>query len=192
MKEQVMVVDKNILPLENGVITGEEKDSIYNCILSNFFYMPREEAEISAEHKQIIPYVVVTFNDKYLLFKRTPKQTEARLHDKYSLGVGGHINPPDNSGVDPVIQGLHREFREELTLENYSEPVYIGVINDDRDDVGKVHLGLLFAVEASTAKFQLPESEKMSAEWVEKETLADYYPHMETWSQLYFMAEVQY
>ena len=42
--------------------------------------------------RQIIPYVILRRGRHYFLLRRLKKQTETRLHEKLSLGVGGHIN----------------------------------------------------------------------------------------------------
>ena len=174
-QEHVMVVDKSRLIFDGG---------IYDFVLANHFYIPRDEAEASQTHKQIIPYVIVTHNGDYLLFKRKKKQMEVRLHDKYSLGVGGHINPPVNTKGDPIILGLLKELHEELALEGYLEPEYISIINDDSNEVGRCHLGFLFSIQALSYKFSLPEQDKMSAEWISKKDLPSYHDKMETWSQI--------
>jgi predicted NUDIX family phosphoesterase len=56
-------------------------------------FMNRDEAEESAFHKQLIPYVILMSEDKIFLYRRGEKGSEARLHDQYSIGIGGHINP---------------------------------------------------------------------------------------------------
>ena len=188
MQECVLVVRRDLLTkdkeIENGIIT-EDVLGIYELARNNFSFMVRSEAEVAHDYKQIIPYVIVTYDDKYLLFRRKQKQTEARLHDKFSLGVGGHINPLEQADSDVILAGLYREFHEELSLEGYSVPKFIGIINDDSNDVGKVHLGFLFLVSATSNKYSLPESDKMTAEWVSKEDLVLYYDKMETWTQLF-------
>jgi len=37
----------------------------------------------------------VRYQGRYPLMRRTQGGGEARLHDRYTLGVGGHINPED-------------------------------------------------------------------------------------------------
>jgi predicted NUDIX family phosphoesterase len=79
------------------------------------YYDRTPQLEENASLKQIIPYVVVSCGDKILMYNRTAKQTDARLHMKYSIGFGGHINPEDTAGHDnPVVGGRTRELQEEL------------------------------------------------------------------------------
>ena len=55
---------------------------------------------------------------------------DARLHDRYSIGVGGHLNPGDGG----VLGGLRREWHEELVAD--FEPAFrlVGLLNDDTTD----------------------------------------------------------
>ena len=187
--ENVLVVETaallNKFPLERGLNLGLLDEEIFAFILANHSFMPRASAEQDPSFKQMIPYVVIRSGDLRLLFQRKSTQSEARLHNKYSLGIGGHINDEgDNDTHDPITAGLYRELEEELTLGKHSAPRYVGVINDDESDVGKVHLGLVFEIHAETLDFALPEADKMSAEWVTTADLQTYLPNMETWSQL--------
>lgn len=187
LDENVLVVSTSALlekfPLTRGLnILG---DGIFAFILANHQYLPRTDAEQDPSFKQIIPYVVIRNNDLWLLFQRKSTQSEARLHNKYSLGIGGHINDEnDSETLDPITSGLYRELTEELTLGKHSPPRYIGVINDDESDVGRVHLGLVFEIRADSLDFVLPEADKMTATWVSSQELQTYLPNMETWSQL--------
>ncbi|MCL2673975.1 MAG: hypothetical protein FWE92_01435 [Defluviitaleaceae bacterium] len=187
LNENVLVVETAALlrnfPLKRGLnIIGNE---IFEFILANHQFISRANAEQDPLFKQIIPYVVIRNGDLWLLFQRKSTQSEARLHNKYSLGIGGHINDEyDNETLDPITSGLYRELAEELTLPHHSTPRYVGVINDDESDVGKVHLGLVFEIHAESLDFDLPEADKMTATWVTSHDLQAYVPNMETWSQL--------
>jgi predicted NUDIX family phosphoesterase len=66
------------------------------------------------------------------------------LTGNYSIGIGGHIsvNDPNLFGTT-YEQGLQREINEEIDLQsNYTGRVG-GLINDDTNDVGKVHFGVV-------------------------------------------------
>lgn len=75
---------------------------------------------------------------------------EGRLHDKLSIGVGGHVDKEDlhKSYWFAGYRAALREVKEELGLdcpEHY--PWMEGprwIIVDNSDEVGRVHLGLLF------------------------------------------------
>ena len=81
-------------------------------------FMLREIAEKDPNFRQIIPYVLVHYGDKYLAATRHQTQGEVRLHGKMSIGIGGHINPVDGELADLLDAGLRRELSEELNIDN--------------------------------------------------------------------------
>src|ERR1700735_2327356 len=95
LQESVLVVPRGVIdPLCHGVFTPEVAP-VEKAVLANCRFLERNIAETDYQFKQVIPYVVVRHEDRCLLIWRTNKQTEARLHNLYSLGVGGHINNTD-------------------------------------------------------------------------------------------------
>jgi len=56
-------------------------------------YELRERMERDPTFKQVIPYVVLRDEERYFLMQRTSAGGDARLHGRYSIGVGGHLNP---------------------------------------------------------------------------------------------------
>ena len=108
------------------------------------FFVEREVAERTPEWKQIIPYAVCVQGDRVLLMRRLAAGGETRLHDKLSIGVGGHINPEDLEGSgprNPIEAGTRRELTEELVIEGSYDIRTVGLLNDDSNPVGAVHLG---------------------------------------------------
>lgn len=187
--EKVLVINKDIVESmlldEKEDLTLWAKEIVYKIILANYDFMERSIAELSFDMKQIIPYVVISNNNRFLMLKRTEKQTEKRLHNKLSLGVGGHINPNDIETYDNIIEGgLYRELNEEVLVHDHKSLRFVGIINDNSNEVSRVHLGLLYVLEVGTDEFELPEKEKMTGEWVKKEDLYMYYEDLETWSQI--------
>ena len=191
MSESVMVVNNRLIsPIinikDNGcLITGN--DQVFDNIIENHSFMPRSEAEYNFDFKQVIPYVIIRNVNEYLLLKRTSRQTEKRLHNKYSLGIGGHINPaPSIPEENLITNGLYKELGEEILLDDPGKLRFIGVINDEGNSVSRVHLGLLYLLETISSKYQILESEKMTAQWVAKDRLIDFYDNLETWSQIVY------
>jgi len=163
----------------------KEEDDNYNYLINNLSSKEREIAEYDSTFKQVIPYLIIQHNDFFLLNKRSKKQSEKRLHEKLSLGIGGHINPIDSSGIsDVIVQCLNRELNEEIDIDLVSSPEFLGYINDDVTDVGKVHLGLVFKATSKSRIFYVRETEKMKCEWVDKSYLIQNYEKIETWSQI--------
>ena len=95
-------------------------------------FRSRPEMEVDRAWKQVIPYLVLREGHRYFLMRRTSAGGDARLHDRYSIGVGGHLNPGDSD----VLSGLLREWREELVADFEPQPRLIGLLNDDTTDVG--------------------------------------------------------
>lgn len=109
--------------------------------------------------KQLIPYIVVVNKDGQILaYNRGNKGGEDRLESKWAIGFGGHVNDGDADWM----AGIKRELREELDV---NQPISlekkfggevdwayfhgpIGFINDDSDDVGRHHLGVVYILRA--------------------------------------------
>lgn len=128
-------------------------ERFFDALERHGFFVERERAEREPEWKQVIPYSVVVVAGEVLLFQRTKRGGEARLHDKLSIGVGGHINPEDliASGKrrDLSASGARRELAEELSITGATVVRDIGIINDDSNPVGAVHVGLVQVVEVA-------------------------------------------
>lgn len=186
MTERVMVVERasigDFLNHHYFNLIRTDLESILDVIRSEHFFVPRAEAEVSPQYKQIIPYVIIRHADTYFLLQRTAKQTESRLHHKLSLGIGGHINPdtPD------VLDGLRKELEEEVHVDSAYELTFVGVLNDDTTDVSRVHLGMVYLLEPAEPRVTVRETEKMTGSWVARAELAARRDAMETWSQVVY------
>jgi len=161
-KERVLVFPANAL-YEQDWLDFQEKPIITRPMLvwnlsrqildsGKLFYMDRDAAEVDPNFKQIIPYTVLLSGDQVFTYKRTKKGGEGRLHDKWSVGVGGHINPRDGDGNDARAywQAFDRELEEEVGLrvsdhESVTRPIQ-AMLYDGSNDVGKVHFGFVHFV----------------------------------------------
>src|SRR6185369_13985532 len=76
-------------------------------------YEPRDEMERDPSFKQVIPYLVLRDGPRYFLMRRTTAGRDERLHGRYSIGIGGHLNPGDGG----LLGGLVREWNEELVAD---------------------------------------------------------------------------
>ena len=184
---------------KKGLIKGNSE--VLKRIVQNGLFLRRSELEEDPSFKQIIPYALISNKEpersgvrqsqSFYLFKRTSKQTEKRLHNKFSLGVGGHMNPNNSmeSKEQYLIDELKRELYEEVKLLNdclIEDIEFIGFINDDTISVGSVHIGLLYNIHVSNKEVYINETDKMTAEWIDKSDLAEFYNRMETWSKIAF------
>jgi predicted NUDIX family phosphoesterase len=165
---------------------GEGLERYQKVIREQSFFMPRAEVEEDPAYQQIIPYVVFRHGDRYFLTRRLRASTEKRLRQLYSLGVGGHINPGDLNNGDPILDGLRREFEEEVVYSGSIDVTLLGLINDDSSPVSRVHLALAFLVEGSSPEISIRETKKLAGELLTLEEMRMYYLEMESWSQIVY------
>lgn len=161
-------------------------------------FLPRPAAEEDPTHKQLIPYCTLRFSPppagdeerpaKLFSYLRGKGQGEARLHAKRSLGIGGHINPGDgdpqtDDGMARYGAAMTRELSEEVGLGTYNNTM-IGVINDDENPVGKVHLGIVHVLDVDDMAIEPREASLEDGRW---DTIADLKARIdefEPWSQI--------
>lgn len=147
-------------------------------------FRPRAAVEADPSYKQMIPYLVLRDGERWFLMKRTRAGADQRLHDRYSIGVGGHLNPGD---VD-LRGGLRREWREEIDAGFVPAFHFVGLLNDDETDVGAVHLGAVFVADAAGRPVAVRETEKLSGSFVDTGHVEAVRERLETWSVLVFDA----
>lgn len=153
MSRDILVVKRGTL-FEGKEFQGfcpiSERD-LTNHILSNFEYVERtDELENNKDIQQIIPYVwlVNQQTKQVFLYMRSKEGDEGRLYNKYSGGVGGHIDKDtEETSQDPITDAMMRELKEEVAMTNYPIPKFVGYINDDADSVGSVHFGVVAIAE---------------------------------------------
>ena len=188
MTERVLVLPREAVPggCDFHGIRGADSatlEALRAAVAAAGTYLRRPLAEDDPSHKQLIPYVVVRDGDRVFLMERTDAGGDRRLHGKASIGVGGHLNPVDD-GDDALMAGLRREWDEELVAEWTPEFRLVGLLNDDSNPVGAVHLGVVFAVEADGRAVDVREREKLSGAFVAPDALNAAWDRLETWSQL--------
>jgi predicted NUDIX family phosphoesterase len=132
--------------------------------------------------KQVIPYLVLRDGPRYFLMRRTRAGGDARLHDRWSIGVGGHLNPGDGD----LAGGLRREWAEEIEAAFVPEFRLVGLLNDDTTDVGSVHVGAVYVADAGGQPVEIRETEKLEGTFAAASTVAAVEDRLETWSMLVF------
>ena len=188
MVERVQVLPRDRVPGGcdfTGIRPADEAtlDALRGALRAHGSFMDRPRAEADPAFKQLIPYVVVRDGARTLLMERTDAGGDPRLFRKASIGVGGHLNPVDGD-EDPLMAGLRREWAEELVADWDPEFRLVGLLNDDSNPVGSVHLGVVFVVEADGRSVAVRERDKLRARMVEAGELRAAAAHMETWSRL--------
>ncbi len=151
----------------------------------NTSYRPRDEVEEDPSFKQLIPYCIFSHQGKIFSYQRGKSSGEGRLHAKRSIGIGGHISSEDNSeNGSPYIDGMKREISEEVHLDSAYSVKCIGMINDDENEVGKVHLGIVHIFELEEAKVLPREESIQNTGFALPEELMSDRESFETWSQI--------
>ena len=111
-----------------------------------------------------------------------------------SIGVGGHINPEDLAGQpadagirpDPVSAASRREVAEELDVRGDYALRPVGILNDDSNPVGAVHLGLVQVLTVD-GTVSIREKDVLEGQLVPPDELARQLAHganFESWSAL--------
>jgi predicted NUDIX family phosphoesterase len=145
-------------------------------------YAPRAAMEDDPTWKQIIPYLILHDRGRIFLMRRTRAGGDARLHDRWSIGVGGHLNPGDHD----LLGGLRREWHEELIADFEPDFAPQAMLNDDTTPVGSVHLGIVCLAETGGRPVSVRETDKLSGAFVTPDEVAAGRDHLETWSRIVF------
>lgn len=203
--ERVLVTDSSLINTFEGY--SSEYQSFLNRLSTpkcRYEFMDRKEAEGDVKHKQIIPYIAAYKDGKVFCYRR--KGNETRLHGLWSLGIGGHIATLDAAGMlndlGRIIQkATIREMNEEIKIitpmGNYSQRVNfanIGIINDNSNHVGQVHVGVLVMMEIllDNATIKPRGRETSVYEMMPLDKIAKEIDDFENWSKIAYPAVSAY
>ena len=156
-------------------------------------YRPRDQVEDDPSFKQLIPYCVFRHRDDagdpgsephYLSYVRS-KGGEVRLDAKRSVGIGGHISRDDgDAGQIAYDAGMRRELAEEVRIDAGYSHELIGLLNDDSNEVGRVHLGLVHLFDLDRPQVSSSEASIADVGFAPLRELRLKYDQFETWSQI--------
>ena len=199
MDEIIIVAPRDIV-YDNERLTfqGVNSDPVQTALIeqyiaNSFSTMRRGDAEENESYKQPIPYCVIKRGNQVFSYKRLTGGGEKRLHNQISLGVGGHLNNVEGLDFHGILaDGLQRELDEELVI-NLDELKLktIGLINDDENEVGRVHIGMLVIGELPEGEeVSVRETDQLLGEWINVEDLKneEIYEALESWSK--FVADI--
>src|SRR6266571_3889117 len=189
--ENILVIKRRLFD-ELGAFQGLnfEPRKYLDAILSrgNNFFLRRDRAEKDPSHKQIIPYVLLTHGEKVLFYVRGKKAGEQRLVAKGSIGIGGHMNDSDESlfALDEAAYraGVEREVAEEIKIETKFDDRVVALLNDDSNEVGRVHLGIVHVFKLAEPNVEKREAMITGLTFLPKNELLARRETMETWSQI--------
>lgn len=184
-EEHILVVKRATLFPQNSAWQGLQAvdyNTYADLIKQNKEFHPRSVMEQDPVYKQIIPYLIFTHGGRYFLMQRQAKASETRLQNKFSLGIGGHINEIDLVD-DNIFSWAHREFHEEVAYAGTYDIEPLGILNDDSNPVGQVHVGFVYLLHGDSADIEI-KSEHKSGVMLTLDECLEKYDSMETWSQI--------
>jgi len=179
-----MVVAREEL-FKDGIWYGlktKDVEKYTRLISKSHKFMARGQVEDNGRFKQIIPYVIFENHGRIFVMHRKADHTDRRLANNYSIGIGGHINRGDIKGAN-IISWAKREFEEEVSYGGKYKAKFLGVLNDDSNEVGMVHVGLVILFSGDSDEISVRYEHK-SGELVARENLKKYFKGMETWSRI--------
>ena len=179
--EEILVIKSSEFNLWQG-LKQSNLEEIIEIINKKQEFFPRSQMELDENFKQIIPYLVFKYEDSIFLMQRKDSSSEQRLKNKLSIGIGGHIRQEDIS-TKSIFDWAEREFHEEIDYNSDFKSEIIGILNDDSNSVGRVHLGVVFLLTGDSDQIKI-KSELKSGLLVPTKDLQELIPKMETWSQI--------
>lgn len=184
--EQILVVKRDkLFPTHAFQGLQPISDHYITLIQKEREFLPRNLMEEDPSYKQIIPYLIFKFEDTYFMMQRRSASSEQRLKNKYTLGIGGHMRQEDMQHGATIFDWAQREFDEEISYKGNLNIKPLGMLNDDSNAVGQVHLGLVLLLEGDRPHIAV-RSELKSGTLVSLHDCLSYYPDMESWSQIIF------
>ena len=192
--EQILVVNrKELFNNEENHFYGfiEKNDEKTKKIIDTFESYEvkrRGDMEEDTNYKQLIGYVLLKdeVTGEVLVYKRLVGGGEARLHGKASVGIGGHMNEIEGKTIFEMLKiNAARELNEEVGVleeEALNNLHFIGLINDDKTEVGQVHVGVVYECKVDKQRVEVKEDDTLVIKWMTGEE-AKAEENYETWSE---------
>ncbi len=192
--EQILVVNRKVLfNNEENHFYGfiEKNDEKTKKIISTFESYEvkrRGDMEEDQNYKQLIGYVLLKdeVTGEVLVYKRLVGGGEARLHGKASVGIGGHMNEVEGKTIFEMLKiNAARELNEEVGVSEedaLNNLHFIGLINDDKTEVGQVHVGVVYECKVDKQLVEVKEDDTLVIKWMTGEE-AKAEENYETWSE---------
>jgi predicted NUDIX family phosphoesterase len=191
--ENILVIKRSLFD-ELGSFQGLNFDAekYLAVILSrgNNFFLPRAQAERDPAYKQIIPYVLVAFENSVIHYVRGKKAGEQRLVAKGSIGIGGHMSEEKDKFLwhttdeQAYSAGVEREVNEEIKIDTPFEDRTVALLNDDSTEVGRVHLGIVHVFKLAEPNVEKREAMITGLTFLTKKELMGRRESLESWSQI--------
>lgn len=174
------------MDINNPDITAIPEEEI-NFI--NRKYVDADDITLGYQFPQVIPVILFKCGEEYLAYNRVG--SEARLHNKMSLSVGGHIDIHDALDIEAeysaealMTDACTRELIEEVNFRTWVKPEHFKhIINTPVDDVSSVHVGFVCIIEIDDKDSIQTTEEIPEFFWLTKQELTDNIHAFEAWGQ---------
>ena len=193
--------DEQILVVNRKELFNNEENHFYGFIQKNdektkkiidtfesYEVKRRGDMEEDSSYKQLIGYVLLkdANTNEVLVYKRLVGGGEARLHGKASVGIGGHMNEVEGKTIFEMLKiNAARELNEEVGVseeEALNNLHFIGLINDDKTEVGQVHVSVVYECKVDKSKVEVKEDDTLVIKWMTADE-AKAEENYETWSE---------
>ena len=193
--------DEQILVVNRKELFNNEENHFYGFIQKNdektkkiidtfesYEVKRRGDMEEDSSYKQLIGCVLLkdANTNEVLVYKRLVGGGEARLHGKASVGIGGHMNEVEGKTIFEMLKiNAARELNEEVGVseeEALNNLHFIGLINDDKTEVGQVHVGVVYECKVDKSKVEVKEDDTLVIKWMTADE-AKAEENYETWSE---------
>ncbi|NBR04752.1 MAG: NUDIX domain-containing protein [Planctomycetes bacterium] len=187
-KAKILVIARKHIPeslLKHGFNPASEYMVKYMIENPQLLFMERDLAENDPNYKQLIPYVVFKSPKGFFNYQRGKASSETRLRMLRSLGVGGHIEQEDGeTDENSYLKGLWRELKEEVGIAPSKNIKLLGFINDDTNEVGQVHFGIVHLYQIETSDLESQEHNLTDCRFSNMTELKESEESYETWSRI--------
>ena len=162
---------------------GEYSIPVRSFIRVKMEPMLRYKAEMDEKYRQIITYAVIKDKDNGNIFGTKRIGGDERLVGKISIGIGGHVEPPEG-----LYEALYREIEEEVGVKVNQIHLcpFNGYVYSSDEPVSRVHVGLVFTALVDKKYVKVLETDKLVGEWfsIEELTKAAVDGKLEGWSNI--------
>lgn len=156
-RERVLCIPRHSY---EGILTFQGIADDAESLLQNLIvdgqtvYLPRVNAENNPEHKQVVTYTIIQYQNYVLSFQRGQfSRVASFLKGARCIGFGGHVTEADADIFGYTDFGIRacavREIEEELRRPlsdlqiNQNDLEVLGILNDDSSDVGRKHVAVV-------------------------------------------------
>jgi predicted NUDIX family phosphoesterase len=192
-EEQVLVIDRKVIErvgMFNGLVFDTDRYLREIFVPGIPRFMNRSEAETDPGCKQLIPYIIMCYDGKYLSYVRGKRAGETRLVGNRSIGIGGHINPSDDMSLfdtgfyETYLAAANREVAEEVSVDTTHTNHIVSLLNDDSNEVGSVHLGIVHYWALDAPSVNKREQMITRMDFMTPSEIKDIKDTLETWSAI--------